>query len=327
MLIRPEGGPDGAMSLVLRRVDLKHIKLVGRSNKQFLAFTKDFVREDAVGKIAKFWRRYGWTMKMKDLAGAYRTVKLTELDARGMGFEFIVQYLRKSFVLKVSLLFYRRILYGAADIAKIRLHDLSEHEEKPNIRVFLCGYMIVYYGEQVFEEIQEKERRLVHAATALLRCVHEISDQLVEGVHFKNLPTNLVETLPTLHAEFVGAFNAWKVPDLKVLVERIVYAVQRLFAAFCHLSTYHPNDEPLRAEFRLQIRRLRAKLDEIKGPGTSSMVDQFITGSLVYETWDPLDPIDWPLWANFHMDELIAAMDEEYWEARATLYMSVRLDM
>ena len=142
MLIRPEGGPDGAMSLVLRRVDLKHIKLVGRSNKQFLAFTKDFVREDAVGKIAKFWRRYGWTMKMKDLAGAYRTVKLTELDARGMGFEFIVQYLRKSFVLKVSLLFYRRILYGAADIVKIRLHDLSEHEEKPNIRVFLCGYMI-----------------------------------------------------------------------------------------------------------------------------------------------------------------------------------------
>lgn len=319
MLIRPEGGLDGAMSHVLRRVGLKHIKLVGLSNKQFLLFTKDFVRERSAQTIARFWRRYGWSMKIDRLADAYLTVKLTEMDARDMGFELFVKHLRKKFVIRVALLFYRRILYGAAEILKARAALV-----RLNIREFLAGYIVAFYSESIFEKFGPTEREVVRASLPLFECVHVMACFLAQGVACTDLPRHVLSTLPVLHSEYASAFNAWRTPDLEALCKRIVDAVCALCDAFRCISTYEPVDEPVRVEFRRNTRRLRDKLDEMRGPGTSRMLDEYMVGCLVYETWDPLNPIDWTLWANFHMDDLFAAMDEEYWEARATFYMSIR---
>lgn len=310
MLIKLEGGPDGALSHVLHRVNVKLVKALACTNKQFLTSMKEFMRERSAAIIAKFWRRYGWTANTQNLADAFRTVKLTERDARAMGFDVLVKHLRKKVVLRVALQFMRRIMYSAAKLLKISYGDKIF-----NIRVFLCTFMIAFYEHCVFEYVGTKEQCVIDWTHRLIQNVFNIAELLAQGTAFRDIPRAVTEALPGLLTGFENAFNAWKTPDKAVLVARIEHATRMLMKHFRIIDPYEPLDAHRRAEFRAQICRLRDQLRQINGPNACRVFDEHILGCLIYETWDAQNPVDWPLWANYHMEEVFGAAFPHYWEA------------
>lgn len=280
MLIYLEGGLDGALSNILNRVSIKNVKTLAKSNKQLSFYIKKYLQERSAKCIGNFWRRYGSTMPLKKLANVYRMIKLNETDARNMGMELFVRHLGKNAVLKVSLLFYQRILYGMSDILKISFKD-----QIMPIRVFVSVYMIVYYSREMFNQMGESEQRLVNAATRLLEVLHPIARLLAAGFSFKDATSDLVGILSVSHTEYNTAFSSWRKPDLIANVKRIAGAVNLISSYFNLISTYHPNEEPVRTQLRHNIRRLRTQLNRIQGPHACRILDKYMVGCLVYETW------------------------------------------
>lgn len=308
------------VGLLVKLLNLKELKLLGRANKHFVSSVRPHVRELSAAQMQCLWRRCGWRVNTNNLAKTFLAAKLSEADARAFQFEEIVQHLRKKCVVKIALVFLRRIVYASADIIKISLKD-----KKYNVRVFLAGYMIKYFPEHVFESLGVSERDLIAAASPLLEVVLSIAGTLAEHCPFRDLPLHLAESFLPLVSAYEEAFKTWKKPDHEKLVSRMVNATRALLVAFPLLDPYNPLDEPMRQEFRQQIRRMFTKFVDIGAAAELQQFERFKVGTLSYETFNPANPIDWELWANYHAENVIAMLSDEYWALWANERMTRHL--
>lgn len=304
------------VGLLVKLLNPRELKLLGRANKHFVSSVCPHVRELSAGQIQCVWRRYGWRLNTKDLAKAFCTAKLSDAGARSFEFDEIVKFLRRKHVVRIAKHFLRRIVYGCAEFSKTK----PEGKEY-TIRVFLAAYMIGYFAEHVFEFLGETERDLIAATSLLLACVHSIAEKLAETGCFLDLPRDLVTDLLGHVHVYHTAFTAWQTPDKAMLLGRMERATRALLQAYALIDPYNPLDEPVRQEFRVQTRRLFNKFVEMGAAAELQQFERYKVGTLSYETFDPANPIDWELWANYHAEIVSAMQTDEYWEAWATEHM------
>jgi len=135
--------------------------------------------------------------------------------------------------------------------------------------------MIAFHEARVFEQVDNLEKDLIKAATAML----EVFDELCGAL--RALPTGAdpaaavkaALTFPKLLHAYLNAFNAWKRPDEAKLAGRIKHALSALYQAEAHLEESDPETPALRADFQGQQARLRVKLLQIAGEKALQEVD------------------------------------------------------
>ena len=142
------------------------------------------------------------------------------------------------------------------------------------MRVFLAGFMIAYRPTHVFESMGALEHALLEAATPLLSAFQKIYTCIIRNGSFDAVPHELTKDFPTLLFEYLKRFKAWKVPDEAKLTCRIKHALIALYQAEEHLPPDEPEDSKLKMEFRMQIERLRNKLQQIAGVDALEKFDE-----------------------------------------------------
>jgi hypothetical protein len=126
--------------------------------------------------------------------------------------------------------------------------------------------MIVLFPSDVFEESNQLVTACQDSAKLLLQCFEDIIQQILSrDVTFRNVDYDLRASFATILFDFMGKFNAWKVPDEAKLICRIKHALIALYNAESHLPHDEPVDSKLKLEFRTQIERFRTKLQQIAG--------------------------------------------------------------
>ena len=148
--------------------------------------------------------------------------------------------------------------------------------ENVNVRVFLAGYMIAYRPTHVFESMGTLETALYDAARPLLVAFEQICGSIQSSPNhsFEEVPHELTKDFPIILFEFLKRFKAWKVPDEAKLTCRIKHALIALYQAEEHLPPDEPVDSKLKTEFRVQIERLRSKLQQIAGVDALNQFDE-----------------------------------------------------
>ena len=132
------------------------------------------------------------------------------------------------------------------------------------MRIFIASFLIVLQPDRTFERMGAVEQEVSKAAKLLIDTFERILfSPLPMPMH--TLPPALTRSLPRALFDYLRKFNAWKLPNEKLLVSRIKHAL----VALCQGKLQVPRDEPenslLNSEFRTQIDRLRGKLAEIAG--------------------------------------------------------------
>lgn len=139
-----------------------------------------------------------------------------------------------------------------------------EHANNP--RLFLPAYAIVLYPDNVFdpaipESVTNPVNDLKIAAARLTAAVDAILASPTED--FTNLEP--VRVFPLLLITYWRHFRAWKVPDERRLIDRIIHALVELYNAKKTFNTTDPEDVEVMAEYRKQRELVRAKLLQIAG--------------------------------------------------------------
>jgi len=136
--------------------------------------------------------------------------------------------------------------------------------------------MIAYRPTHVFESMGALEQSLYESAIPLTTTFERIIQCIRTSVSrcFQEVPYELTEGFPTMLYEYLKRFKAWKVPDEAKLVCRIKHALIALYQAEEHLPPHEPEDSKTKVEFRIQIERLRGKLQQIAGVDALNQFDE-----------------------------------------------------
>jgi len=207
------------------------------------------IASSACRKIQQFWRRSG---HRKTATITQMTIKhgLTTDYLKTLSFDDLVLFLRNNTTIscaKVCVDRFRRGYWSQAI----------------NVRVFLAAYMIVLHPGNVFESVGALEAAVIESARRLVEIYENI---LRSSLHTKSFSMALLD--------YYRDFKAWKVPDEAKLMARIKHGLLALYQARQQLPTDEPVDSQLNAEFRKQIRRLRDKVLQIKGPDELAAFDR-----------------------------------------------------
>ncbi len=202
-------------------------------------------------------------------------------------------YLLRSFEELVVFLREKPTIEATKNIL-MRIHHLSTFRhgsprlalapEHVNVRVFLAAFMIAYRPTHVFESIGPLEQSLFEAALPLLGTFQRIVERVASAGSFQGVAFDLSCDFPTMLFEYLKRFKAWKVPDEAKLTCRIKHALIALYSAEQHLPPDEPKDSKLAVEFRTQIERLRAKLQQIAGADALAQFDANRAASVVVRT-------------------------------------------
>ena len=142
-----------------------------------------------------------------------------------------------------------------------------------NVRVFLAAFMIAFRPSHVFESMGALEQQLYEVALPLMVKFEQIATRVISSPSgFQGVPSDVTNGFPEMLFEYLKRFKAWKVPDEAKLTCRIKHALIALYQAEGHLPPDEPDDSKLKIEFRIQITRLRSKLEQIAG---RSALDEF----------------------------------------------------
>lgn len=298
------------------RLNLKDLKLLGRTNKHYKSSVRLHLRERSPGMIQCLWRRRGWRVKTKYLAESYLAAKLSDADARAFDFDVITKHLRAKCVVITAKSFLFRLMFLAMKIGGVQ-PQYAAH----NVRVFLAAYLARYFPQEVFDNMLANERDLLDKSVALLACVHPIVAGLALHGSFRALPGPLTANYLRLLYAFEQSFWTWKGLDQVLFIRRIRNTTYALLDAMRLLDPYERLDEPLRNQFRAQVRRMFGKLAELHDENHTTQFDPYRFGTLSYETFDAANPVDWELWANHHAENVFAMLSDEYW----ALWANVRV--
>ncbi len=178
-------------------------------------------------------------------------------------FEELVVHLREKPVIAAT----KSILMRIHHLSTLRHGSprLAVAPERVNVRVFLAAYMIALRPTHVFEAMGSLEQSLFEAALPLLNTFQRIVERVASAGSFQGVASDLSCDFPTTLLEYLKRFKEWKVPDEAKLTCRIKHALIALYNAQQHLPPDEPEDSKLKVEFRTQIERLRAKLQQIAG--------------------------------------------------------------
>ena len=126
--------------------------------------------------------------------------------------------------------------------------------------------MIALHPSKVFDETSPLVVALLDSSIPLLRCFEGITQQFMDrDCIFLNVDTALRSTFSWHLFNFMEKFNAWKIPDQAKITCRIKHALIALYSAEEHIPREEPEDSTIKVTFRVQIERLRSKLQQLAG--------------------------------------------------------------
>jgi hypothetical protein len=209
-----------------------------------------------------------WKKKFKQLT-TYRIIEylfsigLTIEHVKSINFELLVVFLREKSIISATKACLQRI----HQLCIIRHGSQNSENINVNVRVFLASFMIAYHPTSVFEDIGTLEKALIEATIPLLTTFQNICKIIrISAKHsFQDVPYELTKDFLTMLFEYFKRFKAWKVPDEAKLTCRLKHALIALYQAKEHLPPNEPEDSKLKIELRVQIERLRNKLQQIAG--------------------------------------------------------------
>jgi hypothetical protein len=194
------------------------------------------------------------------------------ISSLSCSFEALVILLREKPVVKVTRNCVQRI-----HLCCTFLHGSPRKALDPehvNVRVVLAAYMIAGRPTHVFESMGALEQSLYESALVLTTNFESLAKGIAQTGAFHSANADLAESFPTVLFEYLKRFKAWKVPDEAKLICRIKHALIALYQAREHLPHDEPDDSKLKVEFRIQIERLRSKLQQIGGVDALAQFDE-----------------------------------------------------
>ncbi len=229
--------------------------------------------EKAARVLQRFWRLFRVVSTLKLLEG-FMINGPSEDKVLEMQFKATVVFNRQEIV-KESM---RAIIHRFHHLACALFPDL--HVQEPvNIKVVLAAYLIIFFPDQLFEEMTDLAKKLIQSAKKFSKVFHGILDALhitkaVAPMHwmFKDFEPALFQ--------YIHDFNTWKKADEKRMVPRVQHALTALYDTYAKLPCGVSRDSPLCKDFISRIEELRMKIVEIGGQEALDAYDKSRSGEI-----------------------------------------------
>lgn len=171
---------------------------------------------------------------------------------------------------------FRRMSYASAKLHKGFLALSTEHVEASAQlanelpRIFLAMWTIVYYPREMFNEVERVEEILYDKASHAMACFFAALRHLSATKCFLKIPGRLSMDLPVHLADYMDAFNDWRVPDNVRLSGKIYKALFMLCHAEAELRVLYVLDSD---DIRAETGRYHSRLAKMNTPAYMTGVD------------------------------------------------------
>jgi hypothetical protein len=137
-------------------------------------------------------------------------------------------------------------------------------------RIFLAMWTIVYYPRELFREMERVEEILYDKACHAMACFFTALRHLSTTKSFLDIPTRLSMDLPVHLADYMEAFNDWRIPDNVRLSGKICKAMFLLCHAEAELRVLYLLDSD---EIRAETARYYSRLAKMNTPAYMASFD------------------------------------------------------
>lgn len=291
--------PDGPFLQRLNALPLHHVKMLRVVCKHMRkAVHKTLRLKLAVQRIEKFWSLQLPENTSRFLGESFLNLNLSAQHVRDMEFEQLMEHIKDEDVIKTCKKFLIRIDRAAKSVATGAGHGQAAEQVRINVRVILSAVPIAYFRDEIFSRFEQLEQTVFNDSRPLLDCMHRIATVLAANGSFAKVTTTDLREFPGFFGLFTDSFQAWKVADAAILVERIDHALVGSANALAQVDPFEPLDEPLRTQLRTTIRRLLGRLRDYGRPANLEAFEQIRRTVIPWETLDEHNPFDMEAWNN-----------------------------